>query len=425
MTGTTKIAARHNRVAFGLAIAFAALYAAFGLLLAGTPAFLEYDLLFEIDTPRSVEDFAVFRGSHDRTSVHPIFVLLVNPVGSLLSLLVGSPETAAVLLNALLGGAAVGLAFLLFRRLAADRLGGLLAALLFGFSASQLVCGSVPSAATLATCALLATHIVFLDALDGGRVRRLRWLAVGVLSMGGTTTNLAQPLITRGLLALRETRFRPSWGVARLLLVYGASVVALTAALATLQKLIYPSSRVFFTLRAFVRELPFVDLWILREPGAVLPRVLEQFVWVNVVAPLPAISPIEGKVIPAVTFAASREFLAVGWVATALWAAWLAAGLLSIRKLDAARVTFVGGVLLCLGFNLALHSVYGIGEKGKIELLLYSGNFTFLSIAVGAVMLCRGGWAPRLWAAALVATAAANNLRVLATILGVYLGGGA
>ena len=127
MTGTRKIAARHNRVAFGLAIAFAALYAAFGLLLAGTPAFLEYDLLFEIDTPRSVEDFAVFRGSHDRTSVHPIFVLLVNPVGSLLSLLVGSPETAAVLLNALLGGAAVGLAFLLFLRLAADRLGGLLA----------------------------------------------------------------------------------------------------------------------------------------------------------------------------------------------------------------------------------------------------------------------------------------------------------
>ena len=48
-------------------------------------------------------------------------------------------------------------------------------------------------------------------------------------------------------------------------------------------------------------------------------------------------------------------------------------------KKESAFATAIG---LSLLFNLALHCLYGVGEKNKIEFFEYSGNFTFLVLIV-------------------------------------------
>jgi hypothetical protein len=205
---------------------------------------------------------------------------------------------------------------------------------------------------------------------------------------------------------------------------FAIPVVCGTAVLAAVQKVIYPSSRVFFTLRAFTRELPFASLWIVEQPFVVIGRVLKHFFLINVVAPLPALSSIGEKVIPAVTLTTSRDWLGFGWLGAALWLAWLAAAITQIPRLERRELLFVLGITLCLAFNLGLHSFYGVGEKGNIELLLYSGHFTFLTVGFGAATLLRRRWGPRLVLIPMIVLIGANNLLVMATIVGVYAAGG-
>jgi len=408
----------------GLLLGFWALYAGLGFLLAETPVFEKYDRLFEIDTPRSVEDFAVFRGDHDRTSVHPIFVLLVNPVGSVLAWITGSPEVAAIVLNSMFGGLSVALAFLLLRRFTGDTFGALLSALLLGFSSSNLVCGSVPGSTALAACTLVCAHLLFLETLERERTPPLRWIAAGILCMGITTTNVVQPVISRGLVALKTAGSRPKLSVLRDLLVFLAPVGLITAALAVVQKLVYPSSRLFFTAGAVSNELPFASMRVLEAPLEVIGQVLKQLLLVNVVAPLPDLYSIGPKLIPAVTLATSWDYPGVGVAGAMLWVAWLVYAAIRMRGLGSMRATFLFGIAVCLVFNIVLHSVYGVGEKGNIELLLYSGHFTFLSVVLGSVTLLGRGWLPRLWLATLVVLAGANNLLMMTTIYGVYVGAG-
>lgn len=408
----------------GLFVLFHALYGSLGFLLARTSAFDTYDILFEIDTPRSVDDFARFHGGHDRTSVHPIFVLLVNPVGSLTALVLGSRVAAAILLNSLFGASGVALAFLLFRRFTGDDFNAILLSLALGFSASHLVCGIVPSATALAACTLLLAHVIFLASLKRGQARMGTWILVGILCMGVTTTNLAQPLILLCIVVLSSAGRDANRSFPRSIVAFAIPVVFGTAVLALVQKMIYPSSRVFFTLRAFTRELPFASLWIVEQPFVVIGRVLKHFFLIDVVAPLPALSSIGDKVIPAVTFTTSRDWLGVGWLGAVLWLAWLAVAITQIPRLERRELLFALGITLCLAFNLGLHSFYGVGEKGNIELLLYSGHFTFLTVAFGAVTLLRRRWGPRLVLIPMIVLIGANNLLVMASIIGVYAAGG-
>jgi hypothetical protein len=277
---------------------------------------------------------------------------------------------------------------------------------------------------TLAACTLVCAHLLFLGTLERGRVVPLRWIAVGIVCLGVTTTNLAQPLINRGLVALKATGFRPRISVLRDLLLFLAPVGVVTAALAVVQKLVYPSSRLFFTPGAVSNELPFSSMRILEAPWEVIGQVLKQLLLVNVVAPLPDLYSIGPKLVPAVTLGSSWDYLGVGTVGAVLWIAWLVYAVIRMRGLGSTHATFLFGIALCLAFNIALHSVYGVGEKGNVELLLYSGHFTFLAVVLGSVTLLGRGWLPRLWLAALVALAGANNLLMMATIYGVYVGGG-
>src|SRR5512141_1060181 len=86
-----------------------------GLPLLPTRAY-EADV-FDADAKRVVHDLARHDGTHYRTKVHPLFVLLLNPLGLALKTVMVRPRPAALLLNAAAGGAAAALFGALLRRL--------------------------------------------------------------------------------------------------------------------------------------------------------------------------------------------------------------------------------------------------------------------------------------------------------------------
>lgn len=442
----------------GLAVlaAFFALYSVAGTRLSQTTAFSEDDILFELDTPRVIGDMTLPRASHYRTKVHPLYVMLANPWGVLATKLsaaevkvkarplpvllekpgggmektwIGPEVNAAVLLNSFLGAAGVALGFVFFLFFAKRLLDAALLACLFGLSASQLFLSVVPDTASLAICSLLVTYILFLRALETGRSRLPVWILAGVFSLGVTTTNLAQTVACFAVGDFVVNRQRGLWRLGIRLLGLLAGVLAVAAALAMLQRALYPSSNLFFLPDAYREDLDFASLQVLRSPLPVLVQLFRNFSWINFIAPTPSACALPDHKLPGLTFASSLDFSVPGIIAAVIWfGLWLALAFGALRRrrtkagTRSVRRPLAVGLLLCLLFNLLLHSVYGVGEKGRIEYFLYTGNFSFLVLALWALPLSRPGKTVRVLLLALVFCMGINNLLVFSEVSGFYAG---
>lgn len=397
-------------VAFLLQALFFAYYFSLSITLEKTQIFNEFDLLFELDPPRAIADLADFHGDHYRTTVHPIYVLLTNPGGSLLSLIVGSKMKAALMLNAFWGALGVVLAFLFFHSFSKQLMPSLLLALLFGLSMAQVLLSAIPDTASLAVCSLIFTYILFLKGLQKKEIWYKWWIVAGILSFGVTITNFAQTAICFAILVytLQEDKSK-LWQLAWKYLRYGLWVVGLSVVLAGLQKLIYPSAGLFFLPNALLDEKDFSTFLIFDHPLLVIQQEIKHFFLVNIVAPYPDTYFMPNQDAPAITFSTSWNYTVVGWIALAVWLAVLVIGVLAswgVKNLQA----FFLGLALCLLFNAALHSVYGGGEKeGVVEYFLYSGNFTFLVLAfLSPLGLSKNRWIPFLILAAVVLVGLSN-----------------
>ncbi|MBR3582121.1 MAG: hypothetical protein IKO01_01590 [Kiritimatiellae bacterium] len=427
---------RPFRAMAGLLVVFAAffvLYFAAGSALSRTSAFAEDDILFELDTPRVIGDMTRPQANHYRTKVHPLYVLLVNPWGALAAERSGSEVDAAVLLNSLMGAAGVALGFLFFWLLAGRLADAVLLAALFGLSASQWILSAVPETPTLAVCSLLVTYILFLRTLRTGRSRLPAWIPAGVFSLGVTTTNFAQTAICFAIADFLVSRPRGWRRSALRLVAFLSGVLAVAAALAVLQRALYPSSNLFFLPDAFREDMDFASLQVLRSPLPVAVQLFKNFAWIDFIAPDPVLHPLPQHKLPGVTFSTATDFALPGILATVLWfGLWLASAPGALRRRGTAGnaeaprpvlLPLAVGLLLCVAFNLLLHSVYGVGEKGRIEYFLYTGNFTFPVLALWALPVVRSGRAAvRALLLALVVCTGLGNRLVLQDITGMFAG---
>ena len=380
-----------------------------------TPIAKYDDVLFEIDSARAIIDMTVFSGYHYRTEVHPIYVLLVNPPAEIIGRVISPDEITAIFINSMLGAMGTALAFFLFRLLHTKWLSALLLACLFGFSASQLFLSVIPETASLAICTLLATYILFVYSLEHGPVPEIIWIAAGILTLGVTTTNFTQTLICYAILQLKmmpQQRFKLSfWKVTR----FTFAVLTITVMLALLQKAIYPSATLFFLPEVYISELSYASVSIFDEPLRIGGIIMKSFFSDTIIAPLPIYQAMPNRIIPAVTFTAATSYTSIGYIGLVLWT--VLAGLSIVHAFRCKKFDpFLLGAAVCLLFNFVLHSFYGIGEKNRIELFLYTGNLTFLVIALAS------RWAQRTSKIAwmlipLVASVATNNIIILQQII--------
>jgi len=358
--------------------------------LANTNVFAENDILFEIDAQRGIKDITQFSYDHYRSNVHPVYVLFMNPPGEILEKITHSPVRAAIILNSFLGAFSVTLSYIVFSFLDFDQKRSLLLAVLFGATTSQLFLSIIPSTMSLAVCSLLVTYLLFVGSIRKKVFHLLPWILAGILTLGTTTTNAVQTLICFGIACYAVNKEKGLFHTLLRCLIFIVCVIGITAGLAILQKAVYATTVLFFLPAAYEEDISYASLWIFNIPVVILGQLFKNFFLVNIAAPIPTVIPMDGKSLPALTFAPSSNFTIMGYIGAALWLSLIVLAVISRIKWDKDRPGspwntsswILTGLGLCLMFNFVLHCFYGVGWLDKIEYFLYSGHFTFLVLAI-------------------------------------------
>jgi len=347
--------------------------------------FSNLDVAFDADLGFWTSDLARPQSPHPRTKVHPLTVLLLNPLGFALRLLLvkAGVAFAARLAAALLCAAAGALAVVVFRALL-RRLGipdghARLWTLVYALSASQVFFSSVPESYAFSGASLV---LVFAVAASP-QPAEWRRLGAGILAFGMTVTNLVAVALAR-LTAF--DRRRPRLALAGTAGHVGL-VVAAVAVLALAQWFVYPTSEPFFMpsrVAAFYTGFTYLDagpeFW-LRRAGTVLSHVF-------FCSLAPARIRTDGAAPPYVNvnFApvALAEPTVVGALHWLLWAVVLVQagrGVWPRARAGGRAGSVLTALLLWLAFVVSLHLVFGR------SLFLYSAHWVFAVVALAAAGL--------------------------------------
>lgn len=362
-----------------------------------------------------------FDANHYRTEVHPLFVLLLNPTGILLTRILRSQFLAAMFLNSFFGALGVVLAFFYFKLITESIYSSSLLACLFGAITSQFFLSVIPETASLAICSLMTTYILFLSAVKYNLDNFLLWVFAGVFTLAVTTTNFAQTFICFTVFSFMRSNLkkRPLYALARVLAFF-LCVIACAALLSKIQKIIYPSSSLFYVAESYAEDFLYTSLLILRFPLTVISQLLRHSFLVNIVAPFPDIFSI-GQDKPAITFTHSLSYTFVGWLAVVLWLILLTSSLIHVLTKRHEISLFVGFTFaICLLFNFMLHSVYGLGVSGEFEYFLYTGNFSFLALSALAYIPFQSKNMYHVLLGLLAFLVVVNNTMILSRIIDIY-----
>ncbi len=315
------------------------------------------------------------QGPHLRAQFHPLFVLLLNPIGVALRAglrglgVEASGRVAAIALSAAAGGGGVAVFSVLLRGLGLASLRVVLWSLVFGLSASQFVFGSLPESWIFSGLSLLVLFAL------GTRPRPPRdgLVVAGTAAFGMAVTNLAAAVLVRARWLVSEGRVgRLVGGLARYLLL----VLLATALLSALQSVVYPGASPFYRADPLAREdrQSFVRNFELAERTGDL---LAHLFFFDLTAPRLLVTetgtPRTTVDFPDPSLAALRPegaVHAVLWTALLFLAGW---GLLRMRE------PLPLALLLWLALQAALHLAFGT------SLFLYSCQWTFAVVALVAV----------------------------------------
>ncbi len=362
---------------WGLGLGFFALYLGWGLAfhLRSPRLFYYLDEAFDADIPSRIIDLTRPQGPHLRAQFHPLFVLLLNPIGVALRAglrglgVEASGRVAAIALSATAGGGGVAVFSVLLRGLGLASLRVVLWSLVFGLSASQFVFGSLPESWIFSGLSLLVLFAL------GTRPRPPRdgLVVAGTAAFGMALTNLAAAVLVRARWLVSEGRVgRLVDGLARYLLL----VLLATALLSALQSVVYPGASPFYRADPLAREdrQSFVRNFELAERTGDL---LAHLFFFSLTAPRLLVTetgtPRTTVDFPDPSLAALRPegaVHAVLWTALLFLAGW---GLLRMRE------PLPLALLLWLALQAALHLVFGT------SLFLYSCQWTFAVVALVAV----------------------------------------
>jgi hypothetical protein len=377
-----------TRAAIALGLGFFLAYLGLGLLISerAPRLFGRLDLAFDADLPSRIIDLTRVGGAHYRTQLHPLFVLLLNPVGLVLRALLrgagseASGRVAAIVLTAAAGGAAVALFGRLLDRWGLTREALLAWSLLFGVSASQMVFAVLPETFVFSGLSLLLVAVV----VGHPRSGRLARVLASIACFGMAVSNLAAVGLVRLEAALwtgRRAAFRSAVRLA------GATVL-ISLPLAALQLALYPRTVPFYAVGSMARDdhMSFYRPSSLGEGAGRLLNVASNLFLFDLAAPRLQVEG-AGTEWPSVDFpmfslAALRP---AGVVHLVVWGSallWAAGGLWQGRRsLPSPALSLLAWVAL----HAALHSAFGL------SLFLYSCHWTFAVVALAALGFTKAG----------------------------------
>ena len=336
---------------------------------------------------------------------HPLIVLLRPAVQALIYLGL-PPRAAAGLWMAALGGAGVGLWYLLLRAISVAHVIAIPFALLFAVSATQLFVSMIPEAYGPAGMALIGLWLLTALRLNAPAAGGIWRYVVAFATFGITITNVAQSFIAEFLIWYRNDTIRDAF---RRTVVFGIGLAVLLA----LPLLVVWHSVVWQVVSDPVHWVK--SAWWLQtfgEKAGVQPILLTFLEYVTV-AP-------DYVWVPIVDGWDMRDFRAplyspIGFAAVAGWSLLLASGIVcGLRDRGMRWLTI--GLLVTFAFNVLLHTRF----QFRLSLFIYTSHVLILVFAMAAgvarVASRRAGTATAMGLAMLLLfmLVATNNLPVAA-----------
>lgn len=332
------------------------------------------DIYLNSDVPAWEQNFVSTDGMHSRTSVHPIISILLYPFGALLTSVGVDPLSAAKTLIVVIMGANVALFTLITRLLGLPRSVGAAFSMLFLISAGFLFWSGVVESYPFACFSVLLALFMML------RVRSAHWswwIAVNVLTLGFLITNWMFGLIAMAV----RLKLKP-------FLAISVSSFFIVVALSVIQNATFEKAAFFFNPEPILREARFFQP-IMEVEGSyeedwrpvsnlrsiyvtsvvAMPVYLQEFSGYHVATTNQNSSLPEGELSPVLAI--------ISWVVLFGMGVWGAA------KRREIGVPLIGAALM-LGFQTALHIIYG-----EVT-FLYSLNFLPLLL----MFACLSWYAP-------------------------------
>jgi hypothetical protein len=322
-------------------------------------------------------------------AVHPAVMLILRSMAWLASVMLNGNKLQAVyFISALAGSACVFLVWLIVKGGTGNTTYALVMASILGAGTAHLLLSSMLETYIFSALAL----ILFCFLMQSDRTSLKFTIPVGVLIFGITVSNLAQACI---LYFLKLPRMR-------VMIKFILAVVAVTLLLNVLQVNIFPNAEPAYDPSSLTVEENYrfnlsESSWRLTGRVNLISRAILLY---GIVSPTPYILIEElGTNVPNFrTFQiANREFHVAGYKGLAdmtvrLWIVILGlAFLLFIVSLvkSPRQMSFPISLILCLGFSLGLHVVYGDDP------MLYSPNWAYALVLFVSSSL--GKWADNKW----------------------------
>lgn len=224
-----------------------------------------WNVAFDMDNPRVFGDLTSRGYNHYRTSVHPLFVILFQPIVFFINLIIKNKIIVVLILQSLVAAMSLVLFFNILKKIGIkDKLNTVLT-LLFGLSLGQIVFASNVETYIFAQLFLILLWLFTAYKID----KKLKYwdyiilILLGIGSLAVTITNFVQFIIAIFFLIFlnpkEEHKFFNS------IFVIGISVT-LAIVLADLQGIVWPSAPNFFTkgltdiLYGTSEEKKYIDL---------------------------------------------------------------------------------------------------------------------------------------------------------------------
>ncbi|WP_167772914.1 hypothetical protein [Ramlibacter humi] len=387
-----------SRTAHGaIALALAVAASAFSFHLSGslgTELFEPYagDVWFQADLPRVVANMTDAASSHYRNKVHPIASLVVYPIAHLLlALHPMSALMAARATAALSAGAWTLVLYALMAALGLPAAAAIAFVLLAMSSGAFVMFFAVPELYQLGSLSMMAVLLGAALAVRRGIGGRAVF-GLGLASLAMTTTNWMAGI------ALAFTHLPWRRAVRCCAWVLGIAIL-----LALVQKLLFPTSGLFFLFPS--GETQYVGR---KEAGLVWNKLAGLLLHPFVVPDLVRLPPAKELLWPLLSVQSSMPggSRGTGVAALVIWAALLGAGIAGARRLVPTHRRFLLVLFGTLAGQVALHVVYGE------ETFLYSLHLLPFLVTVAALSWF-SRWRSLVIPAVLLASvlALSNNLR--------------
>ncbi len=341
-----------------------------------------YDILFEADSLRVAFDMLIFDAPHDRSHIHPLFLLLFNPIGQLIHGVIEHRLVAAAFYASAVGALAAAVYARLFIRLTNSILVGFILASVIAFSSGHWLFSSTPETYPFASLALAICLNIFVVSLEK-ELSAWWWLAIAIVSFGITITNWFPVMI---LFAVSKYYRNGYPKTVKSITLLGLTSLICAICLSLMQNIVFPNTSSILELTRFEKEGGYASFSVFQNLIVFL-KFLSHFFITPILAGDFVIDGIYYQKMPHLLLRPISQ----SWIWYAGTATLAGMSLFTCLRLFQNRIqpihkiTMVG-LLLAYSFHILLHSFYGIiGER--VVLLIYSGNFMPILIALLAIGL--------------------------------------